>query len=485
MDIRPASSVQAGSWSIATRLALLFTLSTFTLLVLATGVLYWGMKRNLEREDYELLADKVNVMRTLLRDRPEELPALREELEWESAARSYNKYYGRLLTESGRIVLATPRMDRVLPPLDLFPRPAEIGQTPGPPAHWESPRGRTFLLTAAWAGVGRAASERRLYQLALDVTNEAASLRAYQHQIAVVLIVGMLLSAGAAVWITRRGMKPLQEITHAAERITATQLNERIAPNKWPKELTALSLAFDAMLGRLEEAFNRLSQFSADLAHELRTPINNLMGEAEVALSRSRTPEEYRAALESNLEECAQLSRMIDNLLFLARADNAETRLQRTPFDAVEEARTVLDFYEAVADEQSVVLACHGAGKLEGDPILYRRALSNLVSNALHYTGAGGRIVVAIETRADGGLAAQVSDTGAGIAAEHLPKIFDRFYRVDPSRGLHPQGTGLGLAIVKSIVELHGGGVTVESKIGHGTAITLTFPRAPQEGGGV
>ena len=204
------------------------------------------------------------------------------------------------------------------------------------------------------------------------------------------------------------------------------------------------------------------------------------MGEAEVALSRSRSPEEYRHALESNLEECAQLSRMIDNLLFLARADNAETRLQRTQFDALQEARTVVDFYEAMADEQSVVLACHGEGMLEADPILFRRALSNLVSNALHYTPHGGKVIVAITRLADGAVTVRVSDTGGGIAPEHLPKIFDRFYRVDPSRAQHPQGTGLGLAIVKSIVELHGGVIRVESQVAHGTVVTLLFPRPPQ-----
>src|SRR5262249_58919227 len=135
-----------------------------------------------------------------------------------------------------------------------------------------------------------------------------------------------LLSAGAAFWITRHGLKPLVDIIHAAEKITATQLNERITPNKWPQELTALAKAFDRMLARLEEAFNRLSQFSADLAHELRTPVNNLMGTAEVALARRRTPEEYREVLESGLEECGRLSRMIDSLLFLARAESAEMK---------------------------------------------------------------------------------------------------------------------------------------------------------------
>jgi two-component system heavy metal sensor histidine kinase CusS len=477
MRIRSAITSRAGSWSIASRLTLFYALSTFGLLLLATGVLYWGLKRNLEQEDLELLADKINVMRVILRERAEDMGPLKEELEWESAARRYNKYYGRLLNENGRVVLATPGMERVMPPAHAFPQPAEPGQLPGPPMRWTTPRGRTYLLTAAWAVVGPPSSGRWLYQLALDVSNEAASLRDYQHKIAVLLIVGMLLSAGAAIWITRHGMKPLVDITRAAGKITAAQLSERIAPTRWPKELGALAMAFDEMLGRLEESFIRLSQFSADLAHELRTPINNLMGEAEVTLSRSRSPQEYRHALESNLEECVQLSRMIDNLLFLARADNAETRLQRTELDALKEARTVLDFYEAMADEQGAVLACHGEGKLQADPILFRRALSNLVSNALHYTPPGGKIIVAVTSLSDGAVTVRVSDTGSGIAPEHLPKIFDRFYRVDPSRAQNPQGTGLGLAIVKSIAELHGGAITVQSEVGRGTVVTLIFPR--------
>jgi two-component system heavy metal sensor histidine kinase CusS len=271
-------------------------------------------------------------------------------------------------------------------------------------------------------------------------------------------------------------LRPLQAITEATQRITATQLNERISPRAWPSELTSLATEFDGMLGRLEDTFKRLSQFSADIAHELRTPINNLMGEVDVALARSRTVQEYRQVLESSLEECSRLSRIIDSLLFVARAENTEVKIQASWFDATKEIRAVLDFYEALSSEEGVEVEAEGEATLYGDMVLFRRALSNLLGNALRHTPRGGKIRVAIKNEADQMVEVRVSDNGVGIPAEHLPKIFDRFYRVDPARSRHPEGTGLGLAIVKSIMELHGGSVAVQSQLGKGTTCTLRFP---------
>jgi two-component system heavy metal sensor histidine kinase CusS len=268
----------------------------------------------------------------------------------------------------------------------------------------------------------------------------------------------------------------LQAITAATQRITATQLNERISPRVWPSELTSLATAFDGMLARLEDSFSRLSQFSTDIAHELRTPINNLMGEVDVALTRSRTAQEYRQVLESSLEECSRLSRIIDSLLFVARAENTEVKIQVSWFDATKEIRAVLEFYEAVSEEEGVQLQAEGQATLYGDVILFRRALSNLLANGLRYTSRGGKIGVSIREDSEQAIVVEVADTGSGIAAEHLPKIFDRFYRVDPARSGHSEGTGLGLAIVKSIMELHGGSVAVRSEVGKGTVFTLRFP---------
>lgn len=230
------------------------------------------------------------------------------------------------------------------------------------------------------------------------------------------------------------------------------------------------------MLDRLQDSFTRLSQFSADLAHELRTPINNLRGEAGVALSKARTTEEYRRTLESSLEEYARLARLIDNMLFLARADGrAASHLTRSSFDARKEIEGVCEFYEALAEDRGVEVCCEGHGAVNADPVLFRQAVSNLLSNALNYTPRSGRVLFRLREH-DRAFEVCVSDSGCGIPPEHLPHIFDRLYRVDSSRSQHPNGAGLGLAIVKSIMTLHEGAVEAQSTAGQGTSITLRFP---------
>jgi len=291
-----------------------------------------------------------------------------------------------------------------------------------------------------------------------------------------VLCVGLVFASVAGVWVARNGMRPLVEITRVAQHVTASQLHERIAGAPWPTELAELAAAFDAMLDRLEDSFTRLSQFSADLAHELRTPINNLRGEAEVALARSRTTGEYQQILASSLEECERLSRMIDGLLFLARADNPDMAVERVPLDARKEIEAVREFYEALAGEQGVQVTCEGSASLIGDPMLFRRAVSNVLGNALRHSTANGRVHISVRPLDDQAVELSVRDTGEGIAPEHLPRIFDRFYRAGRSRSQAPGGSGLGLAIVQSIMRLHGGSARIQSRPGQGTTVTLKFP---------
>jgi two-component system heavy metal sensor histidine kinase CusS len=228
------------------------------------------------------------------------------------------------------------------------------------------------------------------------------------------------------------------------------------------------------MFDRLEDSFTRLSQFSADLAHELRTPIANIRGEGEVALTRARTPEEYREVIESSVGECERLSGIVDNLLFLARAEAAEGHIQRTLFNGRAAVEKIAAYYEPIAEEHQTVISCVGEGDIDADPMLFGRAVSNLVENALRFTPAGKTVQISIAAGA-GHSQISVKDTGCGIAPEHLPRIFDRFYRADSSRS--SQGSGLGLALVKSIMDLHGGSAVVESAVAQGTSVTLTFPK--------
>ncbi len=460
-------------WSITRRLTFLYTLSASGMLVIATVFLYWVLTNNLEREDHPFLAHTIHVLRVILQERPDNPEALEEEVKWEGAALQFSGYYARILDEAGRTLIETPGMDTIS--VSLFPPPSGVEGIPKKGIKQRSRDGRTYLLMAAWAEVGHSSREKRLLHVVLDVSHEDAVIADYRRKLSFVLFWGILCSAGAGILVARKGMHPLEEIIKNVQRITSTRLHERIGTMQWPKELYSLAAAFDDMLSRLEDSFTRLSQFSADLAHELRTPISNLTGEAEVALSRVRTPDEYKQVLESSLEEYARLSSMIESLLFLARAESAEAKIERSLFDAYKEIATVIEFQNVVAEEQGIEITCYGNALLKADPILFRRAVSNLLSNALQYTPKGGKIAVSIE-QLNGYVEVNMSDTGSGIAPEHLPRIFDRFYRADPSRSRYSRGTGLGLAIVKSIMELHEGTATVQSQPNKGTIVTLRFP---------
>ncbi len=270
----------------------------------------------------------------------------------------------------------------------------------------------------------------------------------------------------------------MEEIATTARRITSSHLGERIAAEGYPYELASLALTFNNMLDGLEDSFERISRFSADIAHDLRTPVNNIRGEAEVALARARTIDEYRDALESSLEEAVRLSDLISNLLFLARTESPLTHLRLERVDVGELLEGVREYYDASAADAGVVLTSAGANEpviVELDRTLIQRAVGNLISNAVAHTPEGG--TVAIQAHAEAArILIEVSDTGVGIPADALPRVFDRFFRVDPSRSKASGGTGLGLSIVQGFMQLHGGNVEIVSKPGTGTRVTLCMP---------
>lgn len=467
---------RSGRWSLAGRLTAWYTLAALLLIFCTAAILYWALISNMSRESDLFLADKVHVLRAILRDRPNDDSALREEVELESAARRYERFYVRLIDEDGRERLSTPGMDGFLAPR-LFPAAISADAEPGGHgATIRSPNGRELFAVAARAAIGH--SDRSwVAQIAVDQGRDQTLLAGYREWLWLVLGVAVVICPLIAYRIATQGIRPVQEITNTAERTGSQNLKTRIDPAGYPVELAALAQKFNAMLDRIEEAFGRLSRFSADIAHELRTPVNNIRGEAEVSLRKGRSPEEYRDALGSCLEEFTRLSELIESLLFLARAESPGRHLVREPVKVVKELEAVRDYYEPVATESGVALSVTAGAEIEADldRVLFQRAIANLVENAVSHTPAGGNITLA--ARADDGFVCiDISDTGEGIPPQHLPHVFDRFYRADSARSSRGGHMGLGLAIVQAIVELHGGSINISSDLSRGTRVNVALP---------
>ncbi|ANQ86113.1 two component sensor kinase [Azoarcus olearius] len=325
------------------------------------------------------------------------------------------------------------------------------------------------------AGSGAAAGPLRVL-LGLDISHHVHFLDDVRNR----LWAGISLSAVAAAllgWLAaHKGLAPLRRVTAAAERLSAERLGERLAEGAAPAEVRELVEAFNGMLERLESSFRRLSDFSADIAHELRTPVSNLMTQTEVALSHARSPDEYREVLASNLEEYERIARMVSDMLFLAQAENGRLPRPEERVALQDEARALAEFYEALAEEQGVTITVQGAAEVTGDRLMLRRALANLLSNALRHTPRGGTVEIVIDA-GQATVTLAVRNPGETIAPEELPRIFERFHRASRERERHGEGAGLGLAITCSIVEVHGGRVTAESAAGL-TTFRIELPLA-------
>jgi two-component system heavy metal sensor histidine kinase CusS len=455
----------AKPWSITARLTFLYILSASVILLSIGWYLHQTLANTLAQDNRQFLLKEIQLLRTVLQEQPPNLERLADE-QSEGIDLPVGRYYSRILDETGHSLIETPGKQS-LPTAVQFPAPVEMSEASA--VVQKNSDGRTLMLMTA----GSKTTPQQTIQIALDISHEAALLASYRRNLIGALFLGLLFSTLAALLVARRGLSPLAEMTLHMEGITATQLHEQLDPADWPKELSTLASAFNGMLLRLAKSFAQLTQFSADLAHELRTPINNLMGETEVALSRSRNSDEYREILESNLEEYGRLSRIVETLLFLARAENTEIPLRTARLDGRAELEAVCSYHEALADEKGIRLICQGQGFLYADAQLFKRVLSNLLLNALQHTPTGGEICLSLQPANDGSADVIVQDTGGGIAEEHLTKIFDRFYRVDTARS--EEGTGLGLAIVKSIMDLHSGSVVINSAPGKGTVVKLHF----------
>lgn len=468
-----ADSKKSRGRSLAFMLTAYYSLSAFLIVVLATGYLYWAMVRSMDLEDDRLLADRVQLLQTLVLHEPLNLSALRHEVDvaWQSGQRT--RVFIRILDAQNQTICESKGMDQSLPQ-SVFPPPHE------PPAAGSNLKlnvGPLHRIMAVRLYGPRDQSAPWIIQIGMDRSEEAEMLDEYRENLLLVLTFALLICAIAGYQISRRGMRPLFQITQVVNSTQPNNLSERIDSTGMPREFESLVETFNAMMDRLDRAFSRLTSFTADIAHELRTPVNNMRGELDVALTKPRSIEEYEEILGSSLEELGRLSRTIESLLFLARAENPQTQIEREQVDLGVELARIREFFDATAEDSRIALTTTVESdlKIEANRPLLQQAVGNLITNAISHTPSGGK--VEIRGGRDGSsVSIEIIDSGSGIAAEHLPHIFNRFYRGDPSMSGHRPGVGIGLSIVKSIVDLHNGQIEISSQTGHGTRVRMRFP---------
>jgi len=332
-----------------------------------------------------------------------------------------------------------------------------------------------YEILLAYKLVRLKSDQQILILLSMDRKSDVALLNAYVKSTLIALPLILLLVGGGAWWIVHRGLKPLRTFKKVAALISARDLSHRMKVTGLPDELRDLAHAVNFMLHRLDGDVQQLAQFSDDLAHELRSPMNNLMGKAQVTLSRERPPEEYKTVLESCTEELERLSRMVSQMLFLASVSQPQAPLAFSAIELHDEAEKVVELFSLTAEEKQIRLNVRGKARAKGDRLMIQRAISNLLSNAIRHGLPGSTVTITLLMQQDE-VSLAVRNAGEGIEAAHLPYLFDRFYRVHASRARQQGGTGLGLAIVRSIMSLHGGRVAVESVPGDTTTFSLHFP---------
>ncbi len=455
-------------WSLATRLTLFLTIAMGAILLAVAWLMDGQLDQQLHEKDEVELAHAIDTQGDIVRLMRVAPGQDAWAHVWIEHMQPKSDVTVRILAPDGHVVTQSPRM---AVPASAFVAPPHHHFFPWRPAQEDDTR---YLLTIGRVEVTPGATWT--IQAAEDLTARHELLEKFHQRLQTVIVGALLVALLAGVLLVRRGLAPLRAMSARINDIDVERLDARIGQQPWPSDLQALAHNFDAMMIRLQAAFEQLSRFSSDLAHEFRSPITNLVAAASVMLARERTVDEYQETLAIMVDEAERLSRMVTSMLFLARADNARQALTIEPVPIAAEFARLVDAFDVVAEEGGVTLAAHGDAVVLADAMLLRRALTNLLSNALAHTPRGGRIELRVEPD-ERGPALSVRDTGEGIAEQHLPRLFDRFYRVDAARS-STESTGLGLAVVKSIAELHGGSIQVQSVLGQGSVFTMRFPAA-------
>lgn len=456
--------------SIAHRLVLMFALAALATFALIGAALYEVLSRELERhQDAELAARMQDLHYSIERNNGDLVRwgRFRDKLDALTPADGSQRFW----------VLADDPRFQYGKGLDLIERMTQDARGRGTLSL--PPHDQTFRTLSQHIDARGDRGPVRLI-VGLDEAPFQRTLNTFLAALALLTSGAIVMVVLLSYWITRVGLQPLQQLSREAQALRPKTLSQRLSTEHLPVELSDLATAFNGALGRLEDAYQQLESFNADVAHELRTPLANMIGGTQVALSRARPADELREVMQSNLEELDRLRSVINDMLFLARADQGEAATGLIDADVAREVEKTIEFFEPLLDETETSVQVEGelAAHATMNVPLFRRALSNLIQNAIEHSQPGARLVVSIAREA-GSVWIRVANPGRPIAPEQLPRLFTRFYRVDTAR--HDEGErhgyGLGLAIVKAVASMHGGHVSAASGEGM-TTIAFSVPAA-------
>ncbi len=460
--------------SIKRRLILCYVLSACFITLAAVLSVHMSLMHFTRRLNSDFIKDGFRTVFNILdnsSDKTKMLSNLELTVIKEPLLRGQYRYFVRILDEQGRRLLQSPTMEYIAS-ASVFPKPYTDDYFSEPKAIVSNDNRHYFLMSSYYFHHG----QRWLIQIALDSTLSAGCTSSYFRFVWMFLGIVIAFVVLIGFYVTQTGLKPLERLNHSLDDLSVSQLETRLVLADWPLELQPIATGLNAMLDRINSSSSQLKHFSSDLAHELRTPLNSMICQVEVCLNKEREKDEYRDVLDSLLEEFQKTSKMVDDMLFIARANDINYQLSYQPLELAKLLTGLKDYLQLLADEKQIRLEVRGHASLQANAALLKRALSNLISNSIRYSANNTLISVEVSEQ-DAMVCITVADQGIGIALADIPHIFERFYRVEASRTQATGGTGIGLAIVKSIVDLHHGRIEVDSAPGVGTRMRVLLPK--------
>ncbi|MDY6863663.1 MAG: heavy metal sensor histidine kinase [Thermodesulfobacteriota bacterium] len=457
------------------RLTIWYIFTFFVLTGMLFGFLDYRLRNNILKEIDRMLIDEAREIVNMTVEYPENLTYQLIAFEETLSQRKFYKIAFRVLNNKGKSLYSSPGIKGIIfpfskAPLHLVSQKNFIHKSLKLPEKSSPFR----MLTYYYEKDG---TLQYIIQVATYLRPMKRTVLNFRRNLGTASFLAIFFGSVGGWFLSRRSLKPIDKITLTTRRITATSLSERLPLKGTGDELDRLAVTINQMIERLEESFQKLSRFTADAAHELRTPIAALKGETEVLLSKNRTLKEYKEALVYNLERLDFLTRLINDLLLLSKADKGKEVLQLEVVKLNEILKELWEAFNLVASQKNTIFTFNDSEEvlIKGDSVKLKQLFSNLMDNAIKYTPGGGKIDLSIKPATDK-VNIILKDTGIGIPEDDLSYIFDRFYRVEKSRSRNLGGVGLGLSICSWIVKAHKGTIEVESRVNQGSTFTVTLP---------